>query len=263
MSQEDLNARAELDSIYMSLDEAKEEIKKRWNNAALKKQVTDFLKGDIPEVFLNAPRAIIGRQVLSPNFEMIGFEKLARLIDLSPVCFGYLDDKLVTKNLDKYYLCKLFFEDGVGRKGGERISLRKILNFNDFNGESFREARTNFGMGFADFHQLLTRSSGVQVDFFDGSDFLRKHGGVSESYYKYFLSLFICHGVLFENYLLNGEYGKLTQDVFLPNYLEVKKLFGVRPIIVRLVDANTENDLHWRHYPMISSDIVDKIIQNR
>lgn len=265
MSQESENPdlRKELDGVYMSIEEAKEEIWKRWNDKELKEKVQIFLSNDIPEIFSESPCAVIGRQVLSPNFEMIGFAGSAELLELPAVCFGYLDDKLVTKNLDKYYLCKLFFEDGLGKRGGERISLRKILDFNKFNGESFRGAKTNFGMGFIDFHHALAHDFGVGVNFFDGSRFLRGHGMVSEKYYKYFLSLFICHGVLFENYLMEGEYGKLTQDVFFPNYSEVKRIFGVRPLIVRLVDPGVEDDLHWRYYPRVVSDIAAKIIQSR
>lgn len=262
MSQEDLNARAELDAVYLTIEEAKEEIQKRWNDVALRKRVEEFLGNDVPEVFRDVPKAVIGRQILSPNYELIDFEQSAHKIGLKPVCFGYLDDKLVTKNLDKYYLCKLFFEDGIGRHGGERISLRKVLDFNEYNGGTFREAQTNFGMSFVEFHQRLAHDFGANVDFYDGSGFLQRHGQVSEKYYKYFLSLFVCHGVLFENYLLEGEYGKLTQDVFLPNYSEVKKLFGVNPIIVRLTDVGSENDIHWRYYPIAISDVADKIIHS-
>ena len=259
---ENLELKRGLDVVYMSIDEAREEIWKRWNNKELKTKVQDFLGGSVPEVFKDFPRAVIGRQILSPNFEMISFLESAKSIDLSPICFGYLDDKLVTKNLDKYYLCKLFFEDGVGKHGGERVFLRKVLDFNKFNGASFREAKTNFGLDFVEFHKTLANRSGLDVDFFDGSEFLHKHGAISERYYKYFLSLFVCHGVLFENYLLEDEYGKLTVDIFSPNYSAVNEIFGVKPIIVRLVDAELENDLHWRRYPISVSIEVDKIIQN-
>ncbi len=259
---EESELRSELDGIYISLEAAKNEIWRRWNDETLRKKVELFLEGDLPEIFRTAPRAIVARQVLSPNFEMLHFSDLAKKIDLRPVCFGYLDDKLVTKNLDKYYLCKLFFYDGLGRNGGEKLSSLNIVDFNKWNGKRFRDVKTIFGTSFVDFHNAFARLTGSDIDFFDASHFLKNKGSLSKNYYRYFLSLFICHGVLFENYLLNGEYGDLTRDVFLPNYRKVSEIFGVKPLIVRAVSLEEEENLRWRHYPQSVYGTIEKIIQS-
>lgn len=251
--------RKEVDDIYIPLEFAKEEILKRWNDKQLRKKVETFLQGDVPDVFKKSPKAILARQILSPNFELLHFLELAEAISLDPACFGNLDDKLVVKNFDKYYLCKLYFDDGIGKRGGEKLSALRIVDFNKFNGKTFRSTQTIFGTGLVDFHQAMAHSMGLNTFFFDASQFLQKKGRTSKNYYKYFLSLFICHGVLFENYLLTGEYGNLTRELLLPNYRLVKELFGVDPLIVRGVSMEEEDLLHWRYYPKRAYDTIKEM----
>lgn len=52
--------------LYTSLEEAKEEIWRRWNNPQLRKSVDDFV-GNVPAVFGYEPRACLARFVASPN----------------------------------------------------------------------------------------------------------------------------------------------------------------------------------------------------
>ena len=73
MSQEDLNARAELDAVYLTIEEAKEEIQKRWNDTELRSKMEQALASDIPEMMKQAPRAVISRHIMSPNFELLNF----------------------------------------------------------------------------------------------------------------------------------------------------------------------------------------------
>jgi hypothetical protein len=103
----------------------------------------------------------------------------------------------------------------------------------------------------------------IDIEFFDASEFLARSGGRGRKYYEYYLALFICHGVLFENYPLSGEYAEYTRDVFLPSYKKVSKFFGLKPVIVRMVPTEAEDDIHWRHYPKIVYDKIDYMIQNK
>jgi hypothetical protein len=256
--------RQEIDSLYTPLEEAREEIWRRWNNTSLRKKVEDFIKGDIPEILKDSPKAVLGRQLLSPNFEALHFSQLARTISLQAICFGYLNDKLVTKNLDKYFLCKLYFDDGIGKKNGRKLSSLSIVDFNQSNGKSLVDVKTIFGINFCDFHLRLADSMKVDIQFFDASEFLEKSGGKGREYYEHYLALFICYGVLFENYPLSGAYAEYTRDVFLPSYKKISKFFGLKPLIVQMVPAEVEDDTYWRHYPKIVYDKIDyMMIQNK
>ena|SRR4030067_1261493 len=114
--------------IYTTLEEAKEEIWKRWNDEFLRKEVEKFL-GEIPEVFKKEPKACLLRQMVSPNYEYYNFLNLIPKINLKPLCLEYLEDMFITTNKDKTYLAKMAFID----KGQSitRLIYRRIINLVD------------------------------------------------------------------------------------------------------------------------------------
>ena len=254
MPEIDSAVQGEMNAVYTPLDKVEEEILRRWSDRGLREKVEEFTGAHMPFISVDSPRAVLARQILSPNFETLRFLDLARQTSLTPCCFGYLDDKLVMNNPDKYYLCKLFFDDGIGKHGGKRLSAFNVLDFNVWNGKKISDVLTKQGIGFIDLHARMSRSLGVDLEFFDGSDYLKEKGGVGKNYYRHFLAMFICHGVLFENYLLEGEYARHSLEVFLPAYREVCSLFGVKPIITRVAPIETENDISWRYYPKVVYD---------
>ena len=73
---------AEMENIYTTLEEAKVEIWRRWNDLDLRKRVEDFLKGDIPDILKVSPRAVLSRHVTSPNFELLYFLELSKKTEL-------------------------------------------------------------------------------------------------------------------------------------------------------------------------------------
>ncbi len=108
---------SELD-IYTSLEEAKEEVWKRWNNEALLKEVKAFV-GDIPEPLRNEPRAWLDRYVATPDNEFFYFLELAGHVKLKPLAIESLDDKFYRKNVDKMCLAEMKFLD---KKNGNAAS---------------------------------------------------------------------------------------------------------------------------------------------
>jgi hypothetical protein len=69
--------------MYTSLEIAREEVWRRWNDADLRQRVSAF-SSDLPEVIQKEPKAIIFRQLASPNFEFLRFSELAQEVDLKP-----------------------------------------------------------------------------------------------------------------------------------------------------------------------------------
>jgi hypothetical protein len=61
--------------FYTPLEQAKEEIWKRWRNENLRRKVQDFID-NIPQPFQDAPKAVLFRQVATPNFEFFHFLEL-------------------------------------------------------------------------------------------------------------------------------------------------------------------------------------------
>ncbi|MEK9151520.1 MAG: hypothetical protein AAB547_02720 [Patescibacteria group bacterium] len=59
------------DDIYVSLEEAKEEIWRRWNDVGLRKRIEDELGERFMPSFRDHPRGVSFRQVCSPDNEFV------------------------------------------------------------------------------------------------------------------------------------------------------------------------------------------------
>jgi hypothetical protein len=228
-----------IEDIYTPLPVAKKEIWKRWNNSALQDKVNTFLHNDIPEFLKDKPRSIYWRHLISPNFEFLHFWELSKQIELEPICIEYLSDIFTAKNSCKYHLCKLYFYNGKGRKGGNKISTLKIIDFNA-EGKKLTEIETLWRENLVEFHHRMLRAAIDDISIYDSSPWFN---------YYYHLVLLICHGVLFENFLMNDEEREFTEKIIIPNFLKVRDVFGVQPLIVRLLPPETETDPYWFYYP--------------
>jgi hypothetical protein len=103
--------------FYTSLEEAKEEIWKRWHNMDLHMKVQDFI-GNIPQPLQDAPKAVLDRNIATPNFEFFHFLELSSKTNLSPLVTEYISDKFVTNNVDKLALAKMPFYKGRNENPG-------------------------------------------------------------------------------------------------------------------------------------------------
>lgn len=249
-----------IEEIYTPLAVAKEEVWRRWNDPILRKKVDDFLGGDVLESLKENPKAVLARHVASPNNEFIRFLGLAEDIGLEPVCLEYLQDKFRAENEDKYYLGKFFFCNGVGKKGGMKTNVIKKIDFDEAEGKQFSRIKTVNGEDFINFHHRLL--SGAVKNYSnmicDESEWVIKNGKSPSNFYEKFLSMFVCHGVLFENYLLNKNEKDFTNKIVIPTIKRVCDKFGVKPLIVKIYPAESENDLYWRHYPGNIEKLLNK-----
>lgn len=258
------NLKKEFEDIYTPIEEAKKEIWRRWNDKKLRKEVDKFLKNDVPDFLKNSPRAILARFILSPNFELFHFLELSKIVNLEPLCLEYSKDKFVAENIDKYYLCKLFFHNGIGKNGGNNISALKIVDLGHAEGKNICELTTIYKDNLTNFHHNLIHSLNLEsdIDSFDISEYYKRNGGVANKYYIYFLSLFICYGILFENYLFDKIQINITKNVVLPSYKKIYKMFGLKPLIVHLGPAGDEENLYWRYYSRLVRNKIDNLYKN-
>jgi hypothetical protein len=239
------------DYVYFSsMEEAMEELNKRRNDDELQKKVEEYFKDvGIPEQLQGDPRLILFRQVATPNIEVSRFLIISDGVDMKPLFLEYFDDKFTSNNEWKLYLGKLAFYEGVGKKGGSKISYKTIIDFNKFNGKKINEVETLWGDKLINFHRSLFEVNYDHIgadSFFDGSDWFKSCGGNAVSYYEKFLSLLILNGILFENFLLDrGDEYSFSKDIFLPAFKFVSDYFGVKPIIVPLSPTTIESEEFW------------------
>lgn len=260
INREEEELRKQVDEIYTPLSVAKEEIWRRWNDKELRKKVEDYLGGDIPSFFKKGPKSVFVRYVFTPDLEFMYFLDLMKGMNLDYVLPEYSDDKFVAGNSDKYHLARLFFHNGNGKNGGDKIITSNIVDFNKSEGKKFNEIKTIGGEKFVDFHHRLLNkfcpdATKKIVDFVPWFNDKKK---ISKKYYDYYLALFLTHGILFENFLRDGGETDFTFKMVIPSFKKLEKIFGVKPLIVPLVPLEDENCLYWWCYPKKVGEVISK-----
>ncbi len=236
--------------IYSSITEASNELERRRNDKELMKKISEFFSA-LPLDDLSYPRAFLSRPIGTPNFELRSFLVQSEMIDLDPVVLEY-PGKLVAKNDDKYHDCILHFRDGFDKDHNHRISKVKAVDISKFEGKPMASAKTSFDGSIMEMHHKLLfaefpKLKGSVVDF---TGWFNDSREATDSYYFHYLSLFVCHGILFDNFFFNDdEENKFIIAKFMPSFERVVKHFGVRPLIVPLLPLDHERSNHWLYYP--------------
>ncbi len=229
------------EEIYWTPGRAKKELAKRRKDAVLRKKVEQFLEGDIPEVFQRGAKAILARNILTPNYAFFAFRKLAAEVALEDWCLEYTEDIFRSENPDKYYLGNLHFYGGQGKRGGEKVWPQKILNLNAAEGKCIAHLRTVWGGSLVEFHHRLAKEIIPEYRrYADVSDWVKRRGGKAKDFYPSYLALFLRHGILFENFLLADR--PLVEELFLPALEVIRQTFGLRPLIVPLIPLEKEEE---------------------
>lgn len=239
--------------IYTSAEEAKEAIAERWKNEALRRKV-ELHVGEIPEPLRDQPRAWLGRYVASPDNEFFRFLELAERVNLKPLEIEALDDKFHKLNIDKMKLAEMAFLDPQNSNHPKKA---KIIHFKKSHMRSFNEVKTLWGENFVGFHHRLYNLYAANVQRFDVSTWFETHGKDAKSYYPHLLSLFVCHGILFEDFVTNAYEAEFFNDVVSPAFEQCTKRFGVRPLIVRIFsDEELSRQYSWCYPEYISSEVA-------
>ncbi len=251
--------------IYTSIDEAKQEIWKRWHNVVLRKKLENFLGDDIISVFSHAPRAVTQQYVITPGHDTEHFLSLAKEINLKPLCLEFAQDKFVARSIQKYLLGKMYFCDEYGLENFANVPYVKIVNFNTEEGKRLCDVQTMWGQSLVDFYHDLTNlvMPELEGNVQDFSAWFYRTRGATEYYYLYYLALFVCHGVIFENYEIEGEEGAFVRDTLLPSFDKVEEMFGVKPLICQLTPSEVLDELYWWCSAASQKEIVQKYVKDR
>lgn len=243
--------------MYTSLEKAKEEIWKRWNNPELRRRVTEYLGGEIAGVFTCGPRAVLFRNIASPAIESRHFVTQAANIALSPICLEYQYDRFCTRNADKIRLAKLAIFNGRNKHGAAMVTYKKVIDLKAADNKRFGEIETLWGQNLVEFHHSLLQQHLPDLEICDVSDWHNFKGRGAADYYRYFLAFFVCHGVLFENFVTNDDEALFSRTVVYPALQEVIACFGVKPLIVPVVEEEKLHDEYWWCYPDIIQEEIE------
>lgn len=247
--------------VYSSPAQAKCTIIKRWKDVKLQERVESFLEEDIPFPLSGGYKAVLFRQIFSPNYEFLRFIKMTDALGLEPLFLEYYDDKFTSMNPIKHCLGKLKFQDDIGQIQTSRMKSQTIIDFNGSQGKKMREINTVWKQSLVDFHHALLGSvvQDYKKHLLDASDWFYRKGGCARSYYLQYITLFVRNGICFENFILEGDELRFIEEVFLPNFIQIWKVMGVKPIFVELLPLHTQRDSHWVSYPPTISHLISSI----
>lgn len=243
------------EDIYVSLDEARNELKKRWTDESLKKAVLDELGDNFMKDFEDGPYSVLFRQICPADNGFVFFYQCSKYINASPLILEYRDDIFVHFNEEKKGLGRLrvVLED-------KSKALVDIMDFHENEKNKLGDIRIKTGEHLIDFHHNFFKILKCQIDLRDNSKWF-KNIGSAERYYYYFLLHFLAHGVLFDVFQTDEDDEKedvFTKNVVLPTIKKIKERFKINPLIVRLYpeDQNEEEDFYWWCYPPNINDFI-------
>ncbi|MFA5997909.1 MAG: hypothetical protein WC814_00715 [Candidatus Paceibacterota bacterium] len=242
--------------------EATQELERRRRDPALQRAVEEYLQGDIPEYFNNGPILYLARHIATPNFETLRFKYLMEPLGMKAVVGQDTKDLFVSNNQAKRALGKLSICRGISQSGtrlNERFENISIIDFNTANGKRFDAITTLWGERLVDFHaHLFSKFTQKNTESPDDAEWIdRHHRGDLLQHYKELMSLFVVHGIFFEDYLMKDAYeASFVRHILRPACRFIEQRFGFRPIIVPLVPKTFESDRFWVSYPEEVLDIV-------
>jgi hypothetical protein len=242
------------DDIYLSIDEARDELRRRWHDLELRRAIETELGHCFIDLFKKGPRGCYWPPLASPTRAFEWFVHLARYVGSEPTALECSGDYFSRGNDEKVGLSRLRVTNSE-----QQPCLVDCLSLHAANRKEIRSLTTRMGIPLVELHRILLRESELAIECQDISDWTANIGKAA-AYYDPFFSHFIAHGVLFETYDLDTEYeSKFTKEVVLPAFNNVKSRYGLSPMIVNLYPSNQtqQEDFYWWSYgPRLSRYIL-------
>lgn len=249
--------------VYTPVDDAIRLLKERRGDSELTKKIEGVLGNDIPEPLkdFSQIRAVIFRQITTPNYEIRRFVHIVdALNELKPLFAEYQDDKFTSNNDYKHSWGKILFH----KKHGAPLDSLTVIDLVKSDGKKISEIKTIWDEPIVDFHHRLLGCTHIPTseDFFlNISKWLRDHGGRAKDYYVPIMFWFIQNAILFENFTPGGSKESLfTREVFLPAFIKTYEMVGLKPLIVNLLPTNIENEKFWLSHPFATKTYIQNQI---
>ncbi|MEK7638857.1 MAG: hypothetical protein AAB388_01715 [Patescibacteria group bacterium] len=242
------------DVFYSDLERARTELFKRRENVALTQQLREelFLVPKL-KVVLKEPHLVLFRQIASPVTETEQFIKIAKELELKPLIFEYYDDKFVgAGNPFKRGLGKLPIFKFTSATGVDVFEYRTVVDFNAYNGHLLKDVRTLRGEKLMELHHKLFEKYfqiSISKCTVDLSSWFKVYNGSAADYYEALMSLFVRDAILCESFITSPAEEGFSAKVAYPAFKNVRKKYGLDPLVVRIMDKTEEYRVYWDCYP--------------
>ena len=192
----------------------------------------------IPSHFLRSdPIAAFGRSIATRRYEDALFLHYAKGAGLRPLWMEYTESIFSSHSSFKRSLLQPVFYEKHGKQGGLVSQKRPFAPIQENRTKKLADIRGAGERSLLGYHHELHRGFDLEEEsFLDLSKFYGQFGDASR-YYLAYLSLFVAHAVMFEDYD-GGEdknmLGDFTHSIFRPAYEELASRFGVPLLMVHM-----------------------------
>lgn len=247
-------------TVYIPLRDARVMLRKRCN---LRREVEQWWHSQgwfIPNLFFEStPIAAFGRAIATRRYEDALFLYYAKAAGLKPIWMEYTNGVFSSHSPFKRSLLQPIFYERHGKNGGLVSRKRTFASIQENRTKKLSDIHDNAGNYLVDYHHRLHAKFGLEDSSRDFSEFYGQFGNAS-GYYLAYLSLFVAHAIMFEDYH-GGEdentLEELTNSVFHPAYESLESLFGAPLLLVhmpwhenlRLYIPEDRND--WQYHGVI------------
>jgi len=243
------------DCFFISQNEARGTLIDRKKDRELKSRIREKMN-PVAHTMLSkftSPRAIMFRQVATATHEILRFLRIAKYMNLNPIILEYYGDKFVSAgNPYKRALGKMPIYQYTGIDGRDNVKYHNIVDFNAYTGKPISVVKCKSGESLIEFHhKLLGKMTRLNVEAHcaDATPWFQALGGIAGKYYEEFLTLFIRDAILFEYFEQTKSEQEFVRETMIPAFQNVTNVFGLQPLIVRLVPKNKEGRKLWDSYP--------------
>jgi hypothetical protein len=213
-------------SFYFSPEQAKKELIRRRKDKKTMNKILEYIGGNVPQELPRVPFLAIARFVATARQEDFKFYEMAKKIKIFPLWLEYTADKFYHENVDKIDLVAMKIK--ICRDEYELITVTEV---EELKGKRIKEIKTRFGIPLVEFHHSI-REGVLPQNHIDISMWLKSNGQKAKNYYFQYLKLFLVHGILLENFHVQGE-DEFRSKVFQPNFLKIKEDIGLAPIVIQ------------------------------
>jgi len=228
--------------MYTPLNKAIKELKLRRQDESIINRTNEFLGGILPKGFPDEPPACLLRQVASCRYEDLAFARLAESAGLTPFWPTYLDDSYISINPDKVNYIRMKIK--VSENHNHKLKAVRDMNKLDHEKPEMGKLETKYlsddgtPVLLPDLHLEMRRAVFPQyaTNVFDNSAWYKSQRLKWSHYYNSIFALFVCHGVMFEDYHDGpnaSSLAKFTKRVVEPAFDLVCREIGLEPLMVQ------------------------------
>lgn len=253
----------EYDVCYSTPERALRELAQRRSNQRLSERVRrEIYFTKALEECLKEPRLVFFRQIATPLNETVKFLDLSKKLGLKPLIFEYHKDKFVgSSNLYKRGLGKMPIFKFTAKSGEDVLEYKTIVDFNKFTGIPLSDVRTLCNESLLEaHHKFCNQFFGINISeiTIDLSDWFTFYKAEASEYYTPLMTLFLRDAILCENFVTTPAEEDFFTRVARPAFKQVCEQYGLDPLVLRLIDKESEQRIFWDCYPTQIAELLSK-----